>query len=284
MKQKITPYLQSLLSSPAIAAQYVSQTGEDNALNANDPLDEDAHEVVRGLVHKYLNRALIKVSYRCAAHCRFCTRIRQIGDPKGTLALQDVDPIILYLNDHPGIDEVILSGGDPLITPHITSILLEGIARLPSVKVIRIGTRLPFQSPESLYSTRIGKLLDQLDLIGQKKPVYLMLHIEHPDELTPEARECICKLRSRHITLLSQTVFLKDINDHVDTLSILFTELHHLGVIPYYLFHCDEVHGLEKFSGDIRKEQKIANQLRDTLSGIACPLYVQDSAHGKIPL
>ncbi len=284
MKQKITPYLQSLLSSPAIAAQYVSQAAETNCSIPNDPLDEDAHEVVRGLVHKYPNRALIKVSYRCAAHCRFCTRIRQIGDPMGTLSTQDIDPIIHYLNDHPAIDEVILSGGDPLITPRVSLILLERISILPTIKVIRVGTRLPFQSPESLYSKSIGKLLDHLGLIGQTKPVYLMLHIEHPDELTLEARECIQMLRARHIMLLSQTVFLKNINDHVDTLHTLFTELHHLGVIPYYLFHCDDVLGLDQFHGDIRREQKIANQLRDTLSGIACPLYVQDSAHGKIPL
>lgn len=285
MKEKISPFIKGFIDNPFIMKQYIVSNHE-REIHHNDPLMEDSHEVTKGLIHKYANRALIKVSYQCASHCRFCTRIRQIGNPEGTLNEKDIDDIITYLNHHPEIEDVILSGGDPLYTPQITSTLLNRMKSISSIRVMRIGTRLPFHLPNAFQSKLLLNLLEQVNEIGHQKPFYLLIHIEHPDELTEETERVILQLRQLKVTILSQTVFLKNINDHFDTLYKMFKRLYHLGVIPYYLYHCDNVKGLEHFRGDMEKEKEIAQQLRASLSGIATPLFVEDieGGYGKIPI
>lgn len=285
MKEKVTPFLKTISEHLAIQKQYY-QSSEEIAGEYNDPLMEEAHEVVKGLVHKYENRALIKVSYLCAAHCRFCTRIRQIGNKEGTLNTDDIINIVNYLQNNPQIDDVIFSGGDPFYTPQITQALLTKIGLIDSVKVIRIGTRLPVQSPKSFTTKSVKSLLDLVEKIAEEKPFYILLNIAHPEELTKESIAVIKQLRKRGVTLLSQTVFLKEVNDDVETLYQLFKQLYHLGVIPYYLYHCDSVKGLEHFMVDKKTEKQIAIELREKLSGIACPLLVEDieNGYGKIPL
>jgi len=286
MKEKLTPYLKALTHKESIAKQYLIDTEKIESQDYNDPLMEDAHEVVKGLVHKYNNRALIKVSYFCAAHCRFCTRIRQIGNPEGELQREDIKNILHYLVEHPEIEDVILSGGDPFLTPKKTEILLEEINKIESVKVIRISTRLPLQSPKSFESKSISQLLDIIDKISINKPFYILLHLEHPDELTKEAITSINIIKQKTSTiLLSQTVFLEGINIDLDILYSLFKKLYFLGVTPYYIYHCDSVNGLEQYVGDIKVEKEIMRRLRDTLSGIACPTFVADleNEYGKYP-
>lgn len=284
MREKVSPFLKNI-DSEAIRRQYFIN-GTETPAAYSDPLMEDKHEVVKGLIHKYTNRALIKVSYQCASHCRFCTRIRQIGDPSGTLREKDIENIVDYLNQHPEIEDVILSGGDPMYTPPLTEILLRKLNVIESVKVLRIGTRMPFQSPLSFNTPLLVNLMQLIDEIGQTKPFYILVHIEHPDELTAETRKVIAQLRALKVTLLSQTVFLKDLNDNFETLFNMFKSLYHLGIQPYYLYHCDKVKGLEHFRGDIVKEKAIAVKLREHLSGIACPLFIEDveNGYGKIPV
>lgn len=286
MTEKISPYLSTILHLPAIYKQYVDDASYSTVLPYNDPLMEDAHEVVKGLVHKYTNRALIKVSYQCASHCRFCTRIRQIGHPEGRLDEQDILAIVDYLKAHPEIDEVILSGGDPFYTPQISQQLIAACKGIDSIKTWRIGTRLPLQSPSSFDKKLVKELCEQVQQLAHEKPFFILLHVEHPDELTPDAIRIIQYLRSLGVTLLSQTVFLKGINDEFEILATLFRSLYHLGVIPYYLYRCDRVKGLEAFYADPEKEKVIAVQLRQHLSGIACPLFIEDieNGYGKIPV
>lgn len=285
MKEKVTPFLKNISEHSAIQKQYY-KSSEEIEENYNDPLMEEAHEVVKGLVHKYENRALIKVSYLCAAHCRFCTRIRQIGNKEGTLKAIDIDNIVNYLQHNPQIDDVIFSGGDPFYTPQITTTLLRKIRLIDSVKVLRIGTRLPVQSPKSFATKAVQSLLNIIEEITEEKPFYILLNIAHPEELTKESIAVIKQLKKRGVSLLSQTVFLKGVNDNVETLYQLFKQLYHLGVIPYYLYHCDAVKGLQHFMIDKEKEKQISVQLREKLSGIACPLLVEDieNGYGKIPL
>ncbi len=286
MKEKVSPFLKRLSENPAIRQQYYISGFESADVIYNDPLMEEKHEVVKGLVHKYPNRALIKVSYLCAAHCRFCTRIRQIGNPEGTLSDIDLENILLYLQQNPQIDDVILSGGDPFYTPDITYKLLEKLQFISTVKTIRIGTRMPFQSPDSFHTKNISSLLNLINDIGKRIPLYILVHINHPDELNKETESVIKLLKEQKVTVLSQTVFLRNINDNFETLYLLFKKLYHLGVIPYYLYHCDHVKGLERFTGDINKEKEIAIRLRAELSGIACPLFVEDleDGYGKMPV
>lgn len=287
MKEKLTPYLRKLSRLESIQKQYVVQEGAYTGREYNDPLMEDSHEVVKGLIHKYRNRALIKVNYLCAAHCRFCTRIRQIGNPAGTLKEGEPELIIQYLQEHPEIEDVILSGGDPLLSPAVTSRLLELLLQLDSVKVIRIGTRLALQSPASLQAQSIQSTLNLIAEVRKQKPFYLLLHVEHPDELTEEAVEAIKMMQQRTgAILLSQTVFLEGINIDFDILYRLFRSLYFIGVTPYYLYHCDKVAGLENFEGDMEKEIAIVRRLRSELSGIACPLFIVDieNGYGKLPV
>lgn len=282
MREKITPYLHGRLSSAGIAAQYVKRDAATQAFT--DPLNEEAHEVVKGLVHKYNNRALIKVSYQCAAHCRFCTRARQIGDPGGTLTPADFPPILEYLSAHPEIDEVILSGGDPLYTPQLTLALLTVLSALPQIKIFRLGTRLPLQLPAAISAVALQPLLAFINELGATRPCYLLLHINHPDELTEQSMAAIAKLHLLRTKLLSQTVFLRGINDDFETLHALFTRLYHAGIIPYYLYHCDAVQGMESFVVPLEKEQEIVTRLHATLSGIAVPRHVLDveDGYGKL--
>lgn len=287
MREKLTKYLKELSANKNIGKQYlVEEYSIQDGHVYTDPLMEDDHEVVKGLIHKYKNRALIKVSYHCAAHCRFCTRIRQIGTDTGTLTDADIDNIIAYLVAHPEIDDVILSGGDPFYTPHITEALLTKLKDIESVKVLRIGTRLPVQSPISFSSKPILRLLELVKQVASEKPFYILVHIEHPDELTPEVLSLFKTLRQQCVTLLSQTVFLKGINDDVETLYQLFRTLYHNGVTPYYLYHCDKVAGLENFAVPLEAEIEIATELHRRLSGIACPRFVIDvnNGYGKLPV
>lgn len=287
MNQKFTPYLEKQFSNPQIAEQYKILPHDIlNKFEHLDPLEEDSHQPVKGLVHKYENRALIKVSYRCAAHCRFCTRIRQIGTNEGDLKSDDDIPnIIHYIKMHPEITDVILSGGDPLYTPKQTIEILDQLSKIQSVKVIRIGTRLPVHNPVSFKSPLVKQVLEKVKEIAEIKPFYILIHFEHPDEVTEETIQVIRQLKSIGVTLLSQTVFLKGINNNYDTLKELFEKLYWNGVTPYYIYRCDYVQGLEHFVCDMKQEIEIMTELRKVLSGIAYPTYIVDvEGKGKIPV
>lgn len=289
LKEKITQHLRSLISSgsSAVERQFIvgnTSVGGD-VFMSNDPLEEESHLVMRGIVHKYENRVLWKVSYRCAAHCQFCTRLRQIGTKDGDLEYEDIEKGLRYLSNHPEINEVILSGGDPLFAPQVTETIFNGLIQIPSIKVIRIGTRMPVHLPSAFAGKFLRKLLDTISEVAFSRPIYMLMHIDHSDELTAETVNVIAQLRRMGLILLSQTVFLKGINDNEASLKNLFESLYHLGVIPYYIYRCDYVAGLEHFVCDILNERRIMTNLRRELSGIAVPTYVIDvPGKGKIPV
>jgi len=289
MQVRITPFLKKLIDggSSATAAQFEEVADVSKVVfDSQDPLGEELlYSPVKGLVHKYSNRVLWKVSYRCAAHCQFCTRVRQIGTSEGDLSDQDIEAGLQYVKDHPEVDDVILSGGDPLYTPRQATRILEGLSEISSVRVIRIGTRLPIHAPQSMSATPISGLLEKFASLGNDKACYLLLHINHPDELAPEVQQALQVLMRMHITVLSQTVFLRGINDDVHILQELFRALYYLGIIPYYIYRCDYVQGLERFVCDLAVEREIMTTLRQTMSGIAVPTYIADvPGTGKIPV
>ena len=289
MEERITPHLKMLIrnGSRSVELQFKSSLKTERELfTENDPLGEETkYSPVKGIVHKFQNRILWKVSYRCAAHCQFCTRIRQIGTSEGDLKKRDIQNGFDYIKTHNEIEDVILSGGDPFVTIKNTSLILKGLADIESVKVIRIGTRLPIHEPSSFKMVAMKELLKEIKLVSKKKPLFIILHINHRDEIDSEACKAIKTLKKTGAILMSQTVFLKDINDSVVVLSDLFRSLYHLGVMPYYIYRCDYVKGLEHFVCSIEKEQYIMTELRRRLSGIAVPLYVMDvHGKGKIPV
>lgn len=285
MKEKITPHLQRKIhdGSNAIARQF--QIQNDNT-SPNDPLGEETlFSPVKGIVHKYPNRVLWKTTYRCAAHCRFCTRIRQIDSSEGDLEDNDIVSALCYIKSHSEIDDVILSGGDPLVVPQTSIRIIAGLRDIPSVRIVRIGTRLPIHSPKSIGSPHVKQLFKELQACTDNFQTYVLVHINHPDELDYEVVDAIRTIRAFGFPVLSQMVFLKAVNDKEETLEELFKKLYHMGVIPYYIYRCDYVKGLEQFICDIEREREIMTALHKRMSGIALPRYTVDvEGIGKIPV
>lgn len=276
---RLSPYLEKLTKScPAIAREFVpsKNEGQDETSTFEDPLIEEQHTPVRGLVHKYGNRALVLLTMNCAAYCRFCTRRRKVSDiEKGLLSDQDIENMVKYVKSRPEIKELLFSGGDPSTVPALLKKVLRKFTKLPQIKIIRVASRLPVANPSMVNR----KLLSALKVV-KKQPLYLMVHFEHPAEITPEAIKAVKKLQKVATMLLNQSVFLKGVNDSVEVLYELFSKLVEIGVKPYYLYRCDPVKGAEHFIVDFKREVEIFTQLRKRLSGLATPLYVIDAPNG----
>jgi len=286
MIHRITKHLANLArKSDAVARQFIDEEAavkdEDEPPGLSDPLLEENFTACRGLVHKYDNRVLAILTLDCAAYCRFCTRQRKVGDPTQTcVSRKDIDNMVAYVRLHPDIREVIFSGGDPLTVPHMLEYAVEKFSSLEQIKIIRVGTRLPVSDPQRINGRKL------LFLRKPKQPVYVGIHFEHPDEITPETVAACTALRRIGCILYSQSVFLKGVNDDFDTLYRLFSGLIEIGVKPYYLYRCDPVKGAERFIVEFEKEIEIMTRLRSELSGMACPTYVIDTpgGSGKVPV
>jgi lysine 2,3-aminomutase len=255
---------------------------DDQIIGNADPLREKEHEVMPAMVNKYGNRVLCLLTAECAAYCRFCTRRRLVSDIKRSrIDKSHVDTWADYLSAHPEVREVILSGGDPFIVDdELFDYAFCEISSLDTIKVIRIGTRMPVSDPALVSNAK----LNSIGRIAQ--PVYVGIHFEHPAEITRETVRCCKKLMSSGAILYSQTVFLKDVNDDYQTLYDMFTGLLDIGVRPYYIYRCDAVPGAMHFQVDPARERHIMTMLKERLSGLACPTYVIDApdGSGKIPV
>lgn len=282
---RLSPYLEKLtVICPAIRRQFIpsKEEGKDESVTMSDPLIEEHFTVTRGLVHKYENRVLILLTMNCAAYCRFCTRRRKVSDiEKGSLSDKDLNNMVKYVKAHPQIKELIFSGGDPTTVPVLLKKALQKFVKLPQIKIIRVASRLPVANPAMVNK----QLIDALRVV-KKQPLYMMLHFEHPAEITPEAIRAVKKLQTVTTMCLSQSVSLRGVNDNVKTLYELFSGLVEIGVKPYYFYRCDPVKGAEHFIVDFAKERKMFTELRKRLSGIATPIYVIDTpdGSGKIPV
>lgn len=294
----VSPYLQKLIEEKGgqkgpLGLQFVSQPElEDIHLGrvTNDPLDEEGHSVVPGLVYKYQGngqshgRALLTLTYKCASYCRFCTRGRVVGTNKPHLSHEQIDNVVRFIKSRPQIDEIILSGGDPLTAPPpILKYALESLGKIPQLKIIRIGTRLPVHNPLAVTDQTI-------ETIRIIKDPYILIHINHPDELSETTKMVIGRFRRECLaTVLSQTVFLKGVNDDYEILLKLFTELSYLRVRPYYLYRNDPVPWAKHLTIPFEREIEIATQLKSNLSGLAATFrYVIDVPGGcgkiEVPL
>lgn len=281
----ISPHLKKLgQKSKAVKKQFYPSDEEIKVSETSflDPLLEDAFTKTRGLVHKYQNRVLVLLALTCASYCRFCTRRRMVSDlEKGYLTTKDIDKMIAYITKHPLINEVIFSGGDPLTVPVLLAYAVKKMSLLPQIKIIRIHTRVPVSHPK-LITPKILQIFKEIS----RQPLYLSIHFEHPDELTPETIAAVKKIRKTGAILLSQSVFLKGVNDSYPILLKLFTLLSQVGIRPYYIYHCDPVVGAKHFIVPLKKEIAIMTKLRTNLSGIACPNFVIDTPNGsgKVPV
>jgi len=285
MEQKTSEHIESLMiCQEAIRRQFeISdlELSDDYTCDA-DPLREKEHEVAPGMINKYGNRVLCLLTAECAAYCRFCTRRRLVSNiDEGRIDRSHIDQWVRYLTDHPGVREVIMSGGDPfIVADDLFEYALEQLSSIDSIKVMRIGTRAPVSDP-CLITCRKLEAIRRVD-----QPVYVGIHFEHPSEITRRTVRCVKDLISAGAILYSQSVFLRGVNDDFRTLHELFTTLLEIGVRPYYIYRCDPIPGANHFRADFDKERRIMTQLRRSLSGLAYPTYVIDApdGSGKIPV
>lgn len=275
-QQKLTPYLKELCSrSDAMRKMYVYNDKYENIpvdLD-RDILVEKEKTPVKGVVHKFKNRVLFLISYTCFANCRFCERQDRVGvglDAQGRLNTDQIDGGIEYIRTNSNINEVIFSGGDPLTNPLGLLHAVDALKRIEHVKVIRIHTKAPLQMPNKVNFDVLQQVIES------NKTTYLSIHVNHPDELNEITIPLVKNIRSLGYILLSQSVFLKGVNDDEDVLFELFDTLSSIGVRPYYIYHCQSIPTTDRFVMDLNEERRIMTVLRERLSGIAFPNHVID--------
>ncbi len=245
-----------------------------------DPLAEEALSPVPNMVHKYPDRVLFLVASECAMYCRFCTRKRMVGTEKMKITEESIEAGISYIRKNSQIREVLLSGGDPLLlSDERLDSLLTRLRAIPTLEIIRIGTRIPCTLPMRV-TERLAAMLKK------HHPLYINTHFNHPLELTQEATKACTRLADAGIPMGCQTVLLKGVNDDAETLKELFTGLLRMRVKPYYLFQGDLTKGTNHFRTHSSSGIKIMRQLIGSVSGMAIPTYALDApgGKGKIPL
>ncbi|MFN3202208.1 MAG: KamA family radical SAM protein [Bradymonadia bacterium] len=244
-----------------------------------DPIGDAAHSPTELLIHRYPDRALLLPTLRCPMYCRYCFRKVALNTEDIRLH-QALDESITYLSKHPEIKEIILSGGDPLLLPDARlGKLLERVLSVPSIKRLRIHTRVPVTLP-----MRVDDAL--AEVLGQARPLYLVAHFNHPRELTTEATEALERLVRAGVTVLNQSVLLKGVNDSAEVLAELCEALVDRQVRPYYLHHPDLTVGTQHFRVSIDDGLALVKRLRGRLTGLAWPTYVIDipGGLGKVPV
>lgn len=282
--EKLTPAVRSAIRTAGdpVARQYLPDKRELDIRPEErpDPIGDQIHSPVKGIVHRHRDRVLLKAASACAVNCRFCFRKTMLGKPEETLNPRELDQALDYIAGDPEIWEVILTGGDPLIlSPRRLSYILDRLEDINHVQIIRFHSRIPVADPQRLNE-------EYLSLFVRSKPVYMVIHINHSQEITPAAEQLWRSLHEKGVILLSQSVLLKDVNDNVDALERLFRRLAMLKIKPYYLHHPDMVPGTGHFRVDIETGQQLMRSLRRRLSGLCLPSYVLDipGGYGKISL
>src|SRR5213080_2594212 len=279
---RITPTVLATIKEKddAIWKQVVPDRAEMEDMDAeDDPLEEDLMSPVPHLVHRYPDRVLLMVTNQCPIYCRFCTRKRLVGKP-GFLKKGELDRAIAYLREHTEVRDVILSGGDPLLLPdHLLERILKALRTIPHLELIRIGTRVPGTLPE-----RIRPKL--CELVKKYHPLYMNLHFNHPDELTPAVKAACGMLADAGVPLGAQTVLLKGVNDDPDIMKRLMHQLLLARVKPYYLYHADLTRGTNHLRTTVETGLEIIKALQGHTSGMGVPHFVIDApgGGGKIPL
>ena len=261
-----------------IARQFVPQAAELETTpeERDDPIGDLAHSPVEGIVHRYPDRVLLKAVHVCPVYCRFCFRREMVGPQGlGTLSAEALDRAFAYIADHPEIWEVILTGGDPLVlSPRRLTELMERLAAIDHVRIVRFHTRVPVVEPERIDEALIGALK------ASGKTTYVALHANHPRELTPTARTACARLVDSGIAMVSQSVLLKGVNDDPDTLAALMRAFVETRIKPYYLHHPDLAPGTSHFRLSLEEGRALVASLRGRISGLCQPTYVLDIPGG----
>lgn len=265
-----------------VARQYFPSAEELNTTpeELEDPTGDGAHAPVKGIVHRYPDRVLLKPVHVCAVYCRFCFRREKVGPGAEALTLPELDAALDYIRNAPKVWEVIVTGGDPFVlSARRLSEIMEKLNAIPHVQVIRFHSRVPVADPSRVTDEMVGALKSD-------KAVYIVYHCNHANELTDKVKAGAEKFLRAGIPLLSQSVLLKGVNDDAAVLESLFRKLTAMKIKPYYLHHPDLAPGTGHFRLPLKRGREIVAALWGRLSGVARPVYVLDipGGFGKVPV
>ncbi len=290
MRLSITPHTASLIRfddpSDPLFLMSVPQERELSVTPEElvDPIGDEAKSPVPFLTHRYADRVLIYATFSCSHYCRFCFRRFKTGQATPGPSPEDMNRIGAYLSGHPEVDEVILTGGDPLtlLDGQIEQWLVR-LRAIPSIKRIRFHTRVPVNLPSRITDALVATLRRHQDAT---RPIFVVTHFNHPREIADQNVEAIARLVDAGIVVRNQSVLLKGVNDDADTLSELFKRLTDIRVVPYYLHQLDLARGTGHFRVPIERGIELMRSLQGRTTGIALPRYMLDlpGGHGKIPI
>ena len=280
----ITPAMQALIEAPddPIARQFIPDPAELTIAphERADPIGDDALSPIKGVVHRYPDRALLKPLLACPVYCRFCFRREHVGPDGGLLSEAELDAAYAWFAAHPAVREVILTGGDPLmLSPRRLGAVVGALSAIPHIHTIRVHTRLPVADP-----ARVTRALAAA--LRTDRAMWVVIHANHAREFTDGARAAIRLLQAEAIPVLGQSVLLRGVNDSPEVLEPLFRAMLAARVKPYYLHQLDAAPGTSRFHVPIEEGQRILRALRGRVTGLAWPTYVLDipGGYGKVPI
>jgi lysine 2,3-aminomutase len=280
----IPPALRALIGAPddPIGRQFVPDPAEllTAPHESADPIADEALSPVKGIVHRYPDRALLKPLLTCPVYCRFCFRREQVGPDGGLLTSADLDAAYAWLRSHSTIREVIVTGGDPLmLSSRRLAEILSALTAIPHIELIRIHSRVPVADPAMVSP-------DMVSALATETPLWLVLHANTAAEFTAPAQDALRRVRHAGIPILGQSVLLRGVNDSVDALTALFRAMLRARVKPYYLHQLDAAPGTSHFHVPVETGLALLRAMRGQISGMALPTYVLDrpGGKGKVPL
>jgi lysine 2,3-aminomutase len=249
-----------------------------------DPIGDEALSPIKGVVHRYVDRALLKPLLACPVYCRFCFRREQVGPDGGLLSTAELQAAYDWLHAQPAIREVILTGGDPLLlSPRRLREIVTALAAIPHIETLRVHSRVPVADP-ALVTEALADALAPASTA--EKPLWLVVHANHAREFTDAARAALRRVLARGVPLLGQSVLLRGVNDSEAALEALFRAMLGARIKPYYLHQLDPAPGTARFHVPIAEGRRLLAGLRGRVTGLAWPTYVLDipGGHGKVPI
>jgi lysine 2,3-aminomutase len=280
----ISPAMQALIERPddPIGLQFIPDPAELATAphERADPIADDSLSPIKGVVHRYPDRALLKPLLICPVYCRFCFRRDHVGPDGGLLSEAELQAAYDWFAARPAIREVILTGGDPfMLSPRRLASIVAALSAISHIEILRVHSRVPVADPVRLTAA----LAHALDT---PKSMWVVLHANHAREFTADAHAAIRRIQARAIPVLGQSVLLRGVNDSVAALEALFRAMLGARIKPYYLHQLDPVPGTAQFHVPIEEGRHLLAQLRGRVTGLAWPTYVLDipGGHGKVPI
>ncbi len=283
----ITPYYLSLINpedpEDPIRLQAIPRSVEmdPEAQRDGDPNPFREETILPGLTHRYPDRVLMSLTTFCPVYCRHCMRKRIFGDGERSRTQNEILQMLNYIKETPSIREVILSGGEPLsLSNRKLEFIFSEIRKIKHVEIIRIGTRMPVLTPQRFFDKNL------LEILERYQPIWISTHFNHPNEVTELAQKAVDNILKTGTPVINQTVLLKGVNDHPETMLSLMKKLTTIKVKPQYIFHCDPIKGAMHFRTTLEKGLEIISYLRGKIGGYGIPTYAVDlpGGKGKVPI